>query len=74
MSLAGIIHHYKDFLRAKARAGCRFRFILLDPDSDATKSAIGFFEDNPQYRKQEIQISSRTLGPIPVNEIHSAIS
>lgn len=64
LSLVGVVTHYRSFLLTRARAGCKFRFILVDPNSYAVSSAVGFVEADEQYRKEEIQNSIRRLEPL----------
>jgi hypothetical protein len=63
LSLAGILTHYGNFILKKTRAGCKFRVLLVDPDSHAVSSAVGFLQENVKHRQQEIRSLIRHLKP-----------
>lgn len=63
LSLLGIVASCGSFLLARAMAGCKFRILLIDPDSHAASTAVGFVED-VQYRKPDIERSIRNLEPL----------
>jgi hypothetical protein len=60
MSLKGVISIYGGFLFERAIAGCKFRFLLLDPRSPAVSAPVGFM-DNATSRKLDIEQSVRFL-------------
>jgi heme exporter protein D len=74
MTLLGVASTSGDFLLGKARAGCRVRFILVDPDCDALAYAVGFSpeENDVEERKRHVRTATRMLEPL-INTGHAEI-
>jgi hypothetical protein len=67
MSLMPIITAYWGCLSEKAKARCKLRFLLVDPDCPAVSAAMGSVEDTLHLRpnvKEDIQNSVRRLEPL----------
>jgi hypothetical protein len=65
LSLMGLVSTYGSFLLEKAKSGCKLRFVVVDPDSQAVSTAVGFgFEEDAVYRKRDIEHAVQRLQPI----------
>lgn len=68
-SLSPVVTTYRGYLGERANQGCRFRFLLVDPNSPAVDAGMGSVEDalhprSTARKRAEIQSSISRLEPL----------
>jgi hypothetical protein len=65
LSLMGLASTYGSFLLKKAKSGCKLRFVVVDPGSQAVSTVVGFgLKEDAMFRKRDIEHAVQRLQPI----------
>ena len=66
INLVGLLTHYEGFINARAKAGCKFRILITDPDVHSASGVPESWQKGLR-RKQDTEHSVRTLRPMIEN-------